>query len=228
MIRICPERDGACPHGMDCPYTIDRYRCNEKRDAAVVSAPAENEPLSEPIDEPALEAAKAVSLNQRVHGDITDTRAVIEAYLAALPTQVSEPTSFNYRNYKGEVSTRTVSDLRAWFGSTEWHPEPQWLISAFDHDKNARRDFALADINVTQVTGWQPIETAPRDGENLLVCWPLEFHCPIVAHWNTGKWDAGEIGWKISGQSKLRKSNPTHWRPLPKTPLTAALGVSDA
>ena len=29
MIRICPERDGKCPHGMKCPYWIDRYSCAE-------------------------------------------------------------------------------------------------------------------------------------------------------------------------------------------------------
>ena len=27
MIRICPERDAACPAGMSCPYAKDRYAC---------------------------------------------------------------------------------------------------------------------------------------------------------------------------------------------------------
>ena len=27
MIRICPMRDGPCPHGMGCPHWIDRYTC---------------------------------------------------------------------------------------------------------------------------------------------------------------------------------------------------------
>lgn len=27
MIRVCPKRDAVCPHGMSCPYTIDRYEC---------------------------------------------------------------------------------------------------------------------------------------------------------------------------------------------------------
>jgi hypothetical protein len=27
MIRVCPERDAVCPHGMDCPYVLDRYEC---------------------------------------------------------------------------------------------------------------------------------------------------------------------------------------------------------
>lgn len=26
-LRICPERDGACPHGLDCPHAKDRYSC---------------------------------------------------------------------------------------------------------------------------------------------------------------------------------------------------------
>lgn len=36
MIRVCPERDAACPHGLSCPYSKDRYECDrlaEARDA---------------------------------------------------------------------------------------------------------------------------------------------------------------------------------------------------
>lgn len=27
MTRVCPVRDAVCPHGLECPYTIDRYTC---------------------------------------------------------------------------------------------------------------------------------------------------------------------------------------------------------
>jgi hypothetical protein len=27
MIRVCPKRDAICPHGMMCPYAVDRYSC---------------------------------------------------------------------------------------------------------------------------------------------------------------------------------------------------------
>lgn len=27
MIRICPERDRVCPHGMNCPWADERYSC---------------------------------------------------------------------------------------------------------------------------------------------------------------------------------------------------------
>jgi len=51
-----------------------------------------------------------------------------------------------YTNWRGETSVRTITPIRVWFGSTDWHPEPQWLLRAFDHDKNAERDFALKDF----------------------------------------------------------------------------------
>ncbi len=27
-IRVCPERDGRCPHGMDCPFSKNQYSCH--------------------------------------------------------------------------------------------------------------------------------------------------------------------------------------------------------
>ena len=29
---------------------------------------------------------------------------------------------------------------------TEWHPEEQWILDAFDLDRNAERSFAFKDI----------------------------------------------------------------------------------
>jgi len=51
-----------------------------------------------------------------------------------------------YRNHRGEVALRRIEPRNIWFGSTEWHPREQWLLNAYDHDKQAERDFALADI----------------------------------------------------------------------------------
>lgn len=53
---------------------------------------------------------------------------------------------FTYTNYKGETSKRQVRPNSLWFGSTKYHKEKQWLLSAFDIDKDAFRDFALNDI----------------------------------------------------------------------------------
>lgn len=58
---------------------------------------------------------------------------------------------FTYRNHRNEVAERRVLPIRIWFGSTEWHPEPQWFLNACDLDKttgmiNLYRDFAMKDI----------------------------------------------------------------------------------
>lgn len=52
----------------------------------------------------------------------------------------------SYRNWQGKVSTRTVRVIRLTYGATEWHPELQWLLEAFDLEKGAVRLFALQDM----------------------------------------------------------------------------------
>lgn len=52
-----------------------------------------------------------------------------------------------YTNYRGERSERRVVPERIWFGSTDWHPGPQWLMDAFDLDREAMRSFAMTDIH---------------------------------------------------------------------------------
>lgn len=51
-----------------------------------------------------------------------------------------------YTNYRGEKSERTIKPISIWFGSTEWHTDEQWLLHAYDLEKNAERDFAMKDI----------------------------------------------------------------------------------
>lgn len=51
-----------------------------------------------------------------------------------------------YTNWRGETGIRTIKPIRLWFGSTEYHPTPQWLLKAFDVDKGAERDFAVNDM----------------------------------------------------------------------------------
>jgi hypothetical protein len=48
-----------------------------------------------------------------------------------------------YANWRGETSVRRIMPLEVYHGSTEWHPQPGWLLRAFDYDKHAERDFAL-------------------------------------------------------------------------------------
>jgi predicted DNA-binding transcriptional regulator YafY len=52
-----------------------------------------------------------------------------------------------YTNWKGATGWRTVRPLRLWYGSTEHHKQEQWILTAFDLDKQAERDFAMRSIS---------------------------------------------------------------------------------
>lgn len=65
------------------------------------------------------------------------------------PLVVGEPISFLYTNYRGEVGLRKVVPRRLAFERTKWHAVPQWILYAFDLDKDAERGFALRDCDFT-------------------------------------------------------------------------------
>ena len=51
-----------------------------------------------------------------------------------------------YTNWKGETKYRNIIPINVEFKSTEWHKEEQWILNAFDIDKQANRGFAIKDI----------------------------------------------------------------------------------
>ncbi len=57
-----------------------------------------------------------------------------------------QPLTFTYSNHKGITSSRKVMPINLYWGSTEYHEEYQWLLKAFDLDKNEIRVFAVRDI----------------------------------------------------------------------------------
>lgn len=56
-----------------------------------------------------------------------------------------------YTNHRGETAWRRIVPKRIWLGKTEWHPQEQWLLEAFDVEKQADRDFAMKEIKE-----WKP------------------------------------------------------------------------
>ncbi|WP_273785673.1 hypothetical protein [Brucella intermedia] len=85
-------------------------------------------------------------------GDLRQARKLLST-LSALELSAADmgnPITLTYTNYRGETSERTITPIRPWFGSTEWHSEPQWLLTAFDHEKQANRDFAIKDFGWPQ------------------------------------------------------------------------------
>lgn len=61
----------------------------------------------------------------------------------------------DYTNHRGERSLRTIYPYQIAFKSTEWHPDEQHILEAYDFEKGAPRDFAMKDIH-----SWAPKDTA--------------------------------------------------------------------
>lgn len=101
---------------------------------------------------------------------------------------------------------------------------PPVMSMALDHSHlyrmmAERMEQAADEIERLQAQAWQPIETAPRDGTDILVwdgerrtmtLWGKVSHVPIFGFLDVWGCDAEDID--------LMDPQPTHWMPLPDPP----------
>jgi len=53
----------------------------------------------------------------------------------------------DYTNWRGERRIREILPLRLWFGATEWHPTPTYLLKAIDCEDGKTKDFTMGTIH---------------------------------------------------------------------------------
>mgnify|MGYP001560075271 CR=1 FL=1 len=61
-----------------------------------------------------------------------------------------------YTNWKGVTSQRYITPITnslRWHEGDQYHPTPQWVFDAWDHDKRAIRTFTLLDIQKFEGVG---------------------------------------------------------------------------
>lgn len=113
--------------------------------------------MSDALDkarEAIMTALRTPALNEEddVRAFTDAIEALIDAKLSALSAPetgdagVTADITFGYMNWRGEHSERHARPIRIWYGSTEWHPTPQWFLHALDREKGEARDFALKDF----------------------------------------------------------------------------------
>lgn len=73
------------------------------------------------------------------------------------------------------------------------------------------KDGAITAWN-TRADGWQPIETAPKDGRCLILFLPA-FNESVPGYWNDEKEQ-----WQDWGDEYDIERNPSHWMPMPGRP----------
>jgi hypothetical protein len=59
---------------------------------------------------------------------------------------VDQSVKILYTNWEGETRWRQVKPRSIYFGATEHHPEPQWLMNAMDMESLKYKDFAMRGI----------------------------------------------------------------------------------
>ena len=89
---------------------------------------------------------------------------------------------------------------------------------------NRRAPSAIAAMREHEAVGWQPIETAPKDGTRIFLVGGVYGGLPFV-----GVWDAHELcpdrPWlNAISFTRLYEHVPTHWRPLPAAPTVPPHG----
>lgn len=80
-----------------------------------------------------------------------------------------------------------------------------------------RADILDAIAARLEQTGWQPIETAPKDGTVVLLRWSEWPRMAMTGYWLEG-WAVED---KEHGHYVLRCVEPIHWMPLPAPPATS-------
>lgn len=79
-------------------------------------------------------------------------------------------------------------------------------------------------LEAAREDGWQPIETAPKDGTRVLL-W-FEWHdLPVVGDFRYGRWwSVHSLGGNLAypnGMDWEEVMKPAYWRPLPAPPAIA-------
>lgn len=138
-----------------------------------------------------------------------------------------------------EVSERVGSDVKLPALSKDTHVDVEGLKKLLisdientdEYDKYAKQAAIVSVVrfakriekgHLTAIPEWQPIDTAPKDGADVLLYWQYTYHKDKnVTHgielgfYDDGHWDCGE---------PISDEIITHWMPLPQPPAAAQEG----
>ena len=153
-----------------------------------------------------LNAYRAMKMVRTQHARIADLEAQLEAIGAG---GVSGPL-IGQPQAMPDLSALTERGAVAWAGV-----DAQGLREGFTAADMATVSAQGFRDGVASVSaGWQSIETAPKDGQAILVTDGMDCYCV--------EWDEEFDWWTVDdnklGPFRLRGSAPTHWMPLPPVP----------
>lgn len=111
-----------------------------------------------------------------------------------------------------DVIARAILDL--WPGAAHWEDQ----YASVQLHKLEEADAILSALSAAGYAverGWQPIETAPKDGRTVWV-WNGE-HCQMEWY-GSDEWSGWLHSDPLLSDADPDPVQPTHWRPLPAAP----------
>ena len=105
-------------------------------------------------------------------------------------------------------------EIWAYRSDIEDHPG---LITGSFSTQDLGEENGIRYVHADLVPTWQPIETAPKDGTNILLCDGDAGDSPQF----TGHWVADEQAWwGWESECEMLAFCPSHWKPLSEPPTT--------
>ena len=109
------------------------------------------------------------------------------------------------------AESEPVATIKSWTNGSYWR---NYNVVFHRDDLPVGTDLYTHPSPPEGMAGWQPIETAPKDGQAILVTDGMDCYCV--------EWDEEFDWWTVDdnklGPFRLRGSAPTHWVPLPPAP----------
>ena len=161
-----------------------------------------------------LAAYKALKMVRTQHARITELESQLAQRFDA--ADVATASSQGFRDGVASVAasadSEPVATIKSWTNGSYWR---NYNVVFHRDDLPVGTDlYTHPSPPEGMVGGWKPIETAPKDGQAILVTDGM--HCYCV------EWDEEFDWWTVDdnklGPFRLRGSAPTHWMKLPEAP----------
>ena len=170
-----------------------------------------------------LNAYKALKMVRTQHARITELESQLAQRFDAADMATAAAQGFRdgVASVAASAESEPVATIKSWTNGSYWR---NYNVVFHRDDLPVGTDLYTHPSPPEGMAGWQPIETAPKDGQAILVTDGMNCYCV--------EWDEEFDWWTVDdnklGPFRLRGSAPTHWRELPPPPSSAQREVSNA
>lgn len=192
----------------------DRDRLQADYEARILSA---LEPAVQPDADAIKSAAFEIAVLMEIHAATSSTTKakaedIERGILALIDKHGKEAALCEMSRLGQEFDAAIFSDVEGLYGEDKTRKEVMPDVRQY---QNTAHDTAPAGLSAGGGAGWQPIETAPRDGSRFLGYWPSSGRDGDFAV--TTWWDAFDGFWESPFESADYGADygPTRWMPHP-------------